>query len=50
MGIVLLASPYGNGDSPFPYGDVLIPIWKWGSFHWNPHMETGNPHFHMGMY
>ena len=48
--------PYGNGDSPFPYGDLSIPIsiWEipisiWGTFHPDPHMETGIPHFHVGI-
>jgi hypothetical protein len=38
-GAVSSGSLYGNGDSPFPYGDVSIPVSKWRS-----HMETGN-HF-----
>jgi hypothetical protein len=30
-GAVSFDSPYGNRDSPFLYGDVLIPIsiWEW---------------------
>jgi hypothetical protein len=53
MGIV--TSPYGNGESPFPYGEsknmaphfhMGIPIWKRGLMH--PHMEMGNACFHMG--
>jgi len=40
-------SPYGNGDYPFPYGDMSIPVAILGSpygngdpFVSNPHMET----------
>jgi hypothetical protein len=50
-------SPYGNRHSPFPYGDVSIPVSIWGSLYGNrelfiviPHMEMGIPHFHMGMW
>ena len=49
-------SPYGNGLFPFPYGEVSIPIsilrFPYGNgepFLMIPHIETGIPHFHMGM-
>ncbi len=55
-GAVSFDSPYGNGHSPFPYGDASIPVSIWGSPYENresflliPHMETGIFHFHMGM-
>jgi hypothetical protein len=45
-----------NRDSPFPFKDVPSPVSIWGSpyrngdsFILNPRMETGIPHFHMGM-
>jgi hypothetical protein len=45
-----------NRDSPFPFEDVPSPVFIWGSpcgnvdsFFFNPRMETGIPHFHMGM-
>ena len=47
-GAVSLCSLYGNGDSPFPYGDLSIPVSIWWSpcgngepFHCAPYMETG---------
>ncbi len=49
------ASPYGNGESLFPYGESKettprfhtgIPLWKRRLTH--PNMEMGNPHFHVG--
>jgi hypothetical protein len=48
------ASQYGNGECPFPYGEskemthhfhTEIPTWKRGLTH--PHMEMGDPRFHM---
>ncbi len=30
-GACYFKSPYGNEDSPFPYGDVSIPVSIWGS-------------------
>ena len=47
-GAMSSGSLYGNGDSPFPYGDVSIPVSIWRSpygneepFHSAPYMETG---------
>ncbi len=55
-GSQFLYSPYGNGHSPFPYGDVSIPVSIWVSPYENgepyfliPHTETGIPHFHIEM-
>ncbi len=54
-GAISYDSPYRNRHSPFPYGDVSIPISIWLSLYGNgepflmiPHMETGIPHFHIG--
>jgi hypothetical protein len=55
-GAIFFDSPYGNGDSPFPYGDasprfyIEISVWKQGVISFDPHMETGIPHFHIGMH
>jgi hypothetical protein len=45
-----------NRDSPFsirgcakPRFHMGIPVWKQGLIFFNPRMETGIPHFHMGM-
>ncbi len=47
---ILVEMLYGNGDSPFPYGDVSIPVSIWRSpcgngepFHCAPYMEMGIP-------
>jgi hypothetical protein len=32
-----------------PHFHMGIPVWKWGLIFFNPHMETGIPHFYMGM-
>jgi hypothetical protein len=55
-GALSFDSPYGNEDTPFLYGDVSVPVSICGSPYGNgepfrliPHMETGIPHFHMGM-
>jgi hypothetical protein len=45
-----------NRDSPFPFEYVPSSVFIWGSpygngdlFFFNPRMETGIPHLHMGM-
>jgi hypothetical protein len=35
QGLVYFKSLYGNGVSPFSYGDVSIPVSIWGSPYWN---------------
>ncbi len=56
-GAVSFDSPYGDGDSPFLCGDVLILLFILGSPYGNgepflfiAHMETGISNFHMGMF
>jgi hypothetical protein len=55
QGALSYDSPCGNGHSPFPYGDMSIPVSIWQSLYGDRepflmilHMETGILHFHIG--